>query len=357
MEVKENIPLASYTTFQIGGAARYFCEVSDEAGVREALGWAREKGVLFFVIGGGSNLLVPDAGLDGLVIRIVGEDFQSTGIRRESPALQRRDESTDFQMSAAGGPLPFQQKSLGAVPQTPRAKSAGVGEAVFFTDEGLEAKAGCNLLTLIRAAAAQKLGGWEKLSGIPGTIGGAVRGNAGAFGPEIKDFITWVRAINTKTEDVHEFSNAECEFDYRMSFFKKNPEWIILDVHVRLGGAEPQLIDETIREREKRHIQNVKAAGSFFMNPVAPQALVVEFETEKNTTSRGGRVPAGWLIEKAGMKGASLGGAQVSPQQANYIINASDQATAEEVRELAQKVKDEVENKFGVLLTEEAVVF
>lgn len=307
MEIRENVPLAPYTTFQIGGPARYFCEASGEAGVREALGWAREKGVPFFLIAGGSNLLVPDAGLDGLVIRMIGERFSIIDLGGQS---------------------------------------------------SLEAQAGCNLLTLIRAAAEQGLGGWEKLSGIPGTIGGAVRGNAGAFGPEIKDFVTWARAINTKTEDVHEFSNAECEFDYRMSYFKKNPEWIILDVHINLrGDASKVLIDETIREREKRHIQNVKAAGSYFMNPVAPLKIVSMFEEEKGVTSRGGRVPAGWLIEKTGMKGAQLGGAQVSPQQANYIINASGSATAEEVRELAQKVKDEVRRQFDVVLMEEAVVF
>lgn len=301
MDITENVPLAPFTTFEIGGAARYFCEVSDEAGVRDALGWAREKDVPFFILAGGSNVLIPDSGLDGLVIHITSEKFK-------------------------------------------------------FTDEGLEAQAGCNLLSLIRAAGAEGKGGWEKLSGIPGTIGGAVRGNAGAFGPEIKDFVTWVRAINTKTEDVHEFSVSECNFEYRMSYFKKNPEWIILDVHVKLGESNPGLIDETIKEREKRHIQNVKAAGSYFMNPVAPQAIVNLFENEKQTKSRGGRVPAGWLIEKAGMKGAKLGGAQVSSQQANYIINA-DNATAEDVRELAQKVKGEVGRQFDVSLAEEAVVF
>ena len=305
MEIRENVPLAPLTTFQIGGLARYFCEVADEAGVREVLGWAREHGVPFFVIAGGSNLLVPDEGLDGLVIRIVGEEFD-------------------------------------------------------VTEKGVEASAGCNLLSLIKAASAEGLGGWEKLAGIPGTIGGAVRGNAGAFGPEIKDFVTWVRAINTKTEDVREFSNAECAFEYRMSFFKKNPEWIILDAHLSLCQGETltlkRQIDETIKEREKRHIQNVKAAGSYFMNPVAPLHIVSMFEYEKNTTSRGGRVPAGWLIEKAGMKGAKLGGAQVSPQQANYIINA-DNATAEDVRELAAKVKEEVRRQFDIALVEEAVVF
>lgn len=301
MEIREQVQLSPLTTFEIGGTARYFCEVSDEAGVRDALGWAREKGVPFFVIAGGSNILVPDGALEGLVIRVGGEKFQ-------------------------------------------------------FTDEGLQAEAGCNLLHLIREAAKEGKGGWEKLAGIPGSIGGAVRGNAGAFGPEIKDFVTWVRAINTKTEDVHEFSASECHFDYRSSFFKKNPEWLILDVHVKLGESHREIIDETIAEREKRHIQNVKAAGSFFMNPVAPLHIVHMFEEEKSTKSRGGRVPAGWLIDKAGLKGMQLGGAQVSPQQANYIINTGG-ATAEDVRELAAKVKEEVLSRFGVTLSEEAVVF
>lgn len=301
MEIRENVPLSSLTTFDIGGPARYFCEVGDEAGVREALSWARAKGVPFFVIAGGSNLLIPDAGLDGLVIRMESEKFS-------------------------------------------------------FTDEGLEAQAGCNLLMLIRAAAAEGRGGWEKLAGIPGSIGGAVRGNAGAFGPEIKDFVTWVRAMNTTTEDVHEFSNAECAFDYRQSFFKKNPEWIILDVHVRLRECDAAVIENTIAEREKRHIQDVKAAGSYFMNPVASQHVVNEFEVEKNTASRGGRVPAGWLIEKAGMKGEREGGAQVSPMQANYIINTGN-ATAADVRTLAERVRQKVREDSGVELREEAVVF
>jgi len=312
MEVRDNVPLAPLTTFGIGGTAEYFVEVSDEAGVREALSWARAKGVSFYIIAGGSNLLVPDAGLDGLVIRITGGTFS-------------------------------------------------------ITDEGMEAQAGCVLLDLIRGAAAEGKGGWEKLAGIPGTIGGAVRGNAGAFGPEIKDFITWVRAMNTKTEDVHEFSNAECEFDYRMSFFKKNPEWIVLDVHLALqqddtsrntgerGVTLLQAIEETIHEREKRHIQDVKAAGSYFMNPVASQHVVNMFEEEKKTESRGGRVPAGWLIEKAGMKGEKEGGAQVSPMQANYIINTDD-ATASDVRALAERVRAAVEKESGVRLHEEAVV-
>lgn len=304
LDIQENKSLSALTTFQIGGPARYFVEVKTEDNIRDALGWAREHDVPFTVLAGGSNVLIPDEGIDGLVIRITGDNFGITGTT-------------------------------------------------------LEAEAGCNLLTLIRAAADEGLGGWEKLAGIPGTIGGAARGNAGAFGPEIKDFLMYAHAINTKTEDPHEFTNAECEFAYRVSYFKKNPEWIITKVHVKLEKVDPTeskaAIEATIREREKRHIQNVRAAGSYFLNPIAPSNIVAMFETEKATQSRGGRVPAGWLIERAGMKGARVGGAMSSEQHPNYLVNV-DKAKASEVRELALKIKESVKSQFGMALEEEAVV-
>lgn len=304
LEIVHNKPLSPLTTFGIGGPAKHYVQVKNEDEIRDALGWSREQDVPFFVIGGGSNLLIPDEGFDGLVIHIVGDRFD-------------------------------------------------------FSGDVLEADAGCNLLTLIRAASEQGLGGWEKLSGIPGTIGGAVRGNAGAFGPEIKDFLVYAHAINTKTEDTHEFSNAECEFAYRQSHFKKNPEWIITKVHIRLQNVDPKesiaLTEATIREREKRHIQNVRAAGSFFMNPIAPHHIVNMFESEKGVESRGGRVPAGWLIEKAGLKGSREGDAQSSEQHPNYLVNVG-QASAREVRELAERIKREVEEKFDIRLEEEAVI-
>jgi len=304
LDIQQNKPLSDLTTFEIGGPAKYYVEVTNEEGIRDALGWAREHDESFFVMGGGSNLLIPDEGFDGLVIRIVSEQFG-------------------------------------------------------FTGDILEADAGCNLLHLIRAASEQGLGGWEKLGGIPGTIGGAVRGNAGAFGPEIKDFLVYAHAINTKTEDTHEFSNAECEFAYRQSYFKKNPEWIITKVHIKLEKVNPEAgkaeIEATIKEREKRHIQDVRAAGSFFLNPVAPVHVVSTFEQEKGVESRSGRVPAGWLIEKAGLKGTRLGGAQSSEQHPNYLVNVEN-AKASEVRELADRIKRTVEEKFGVILEEEAVI-
>ena len=113
-------------------------------------------------------------------------------------------------------------------------------------------------------------------------------------------------------------------------------------------------MEATIAEREKRHLQNVRAAGSYFTNPIAPADIVAQFEAEKGTKSRENRVPAGWLIEKAVFKGATLGGAQSSMMHPNYLLNASGTATAAEVRELAATIKQAVREQFGVELTEEA---
>lgn len=304
INIKENVPLSSLTTFEIGGAARYFVETKTEDEMREAIAWAHEKGIRPVILAGGSNVLVPDQGIDGLVIQIASDIFS-------------------------------------------------------FADTELAADAGCNLLKLIRHASARGLGGWEKLSGIPGTIGGAVRGNAGAFGPEIKDFITKVRAFDAETGEMREFENEFCDFSYRHSFFKDHPEWIITRAIIRLHGVEigesTSLIEDTIAERERRHIQNVRAAGSYFVNPVAPGEIQELFEKEKGAKSREGRVPAGWLIEKAGMKGARVGGAEASVQHPNYLVNVEN-ATSADVRSLADKVRSAVESQFGIVLQEEAAI-
>ncbi len=304
LTIQEHIPLAPKTTFGIGKTARYFVEVKTEEEIKEAIAWARGKGVSPIVLSGGSNVLLPDEELNALVINIVSNDYS-------------------------------------------------------FAGEELEADAGCNLLHLIETAADRDIGGWEKLAGIPGTIGGAVRGNAGAFGPEIRDFVVRVRAFDAELCEAREFDNDACDFAYRHSFFKDHPEWIITRIWMKLEksntAASRQLVEETIHERERRHIQNVRAAGSFFVNPVAPEAVRKMFEKEKGVKSREGRVPAGWLIEKVGLKGARVGDATASEQHPNYLKNDGN-ATAAQVKELAQKIKDAVRGKFGIELKEEAVV-
>ena len=302
LQIKENIVLAPFTTFKIGGAAKYFVDVHSDEDLREALAWAHEKNIRPMILAGGSNVLVADTGFDGLVIHIRSDTFSFAGVE-------------------------------------------------------LGADAGCDLLTLIRAASERGLGGWEQLAGIPGTIGGAVRGNAGAFGTEIKNFAHTIRALNKDTGEIREFNTAECTFSYRQSFFKNHPEWIITHVFIGLLKVNTtesnKHIEETIAEREKRHLQNVQAAGSYFMNPKTPQYVQELFESEKKMKSREGRVPAGWLIEKAGMKGAVIGGAQASEQHPNYIVNIGN-ATSEDVRKLAFEIKIAVHTQYGVTLQEEA---
>jgi UDP-N-acetylmuramate dehydrogenase len=304
LAIQEHIPLAPLTTFEIGGAARYFIAIHTQEDLQEALSWSKEHALPFAILAGGSNVLVSDTGFEGLVIHIASNNYS-------------------------------------------------------FTGSSLVADAGCSLLTLIRKASENGLGGWEKLAGIPGTIGGAARGNAGAFGTEIKDVITEVCALHRDTFEVRIFTNTECDFSYRHSFFKSHSEWIITQVVSQLPQVTPaeskRLIDETITEREKRHLQNVRAAGSYFMNPVAPTSVVQLFEKEKNVSAREGRVPAGWLIEKAGMKGARVGGAIASLQHPNYIVNVEN-ATSDDVQKLAHNIKNAVKMQFGITLVEEAVV-
>jgi UDP-N-acetylmuramate dehydrogenase len=304
IEIQENVPLAPLTSFKIGGTAKFFAEVQSDEDLREVLAWAHEKGIRFSILSGGSNVLVSDGGFDGLIIHIVSSMFS-------------------------------------------------------FAGNEIAADAGVNLLSLIRAASDKGLGGWESLAGIPGTIGGAVRGNAGAFGSEIKDFLVKAGALHVQTGEVREFNNAECSFSYRDSFFKHHPEWIITRVVIKLPQVKPAesraLIEQTIEEREKRHLQNVKAAGSYFMNPKAPKHVQELFESEKGIAAREGRVPAGWLIEKVGMKGAMEGGAMASLQHPNYLVNTGN-ATAENVRKLALAIKLAVHTQFGIILTEEAAL-
>ncbi len=302
LNIREHVPLAPLTTFRIGGSARYFVEVRSKEEVRAALAWTQQKKVPFFVLAGGSNVLVSDSGFDGLIIKVAFEKVLIDGAR-------------------------------------------------------VTAGAGTVLLDTIKAAADASLSGWENMAGIPGTIGGAVRGNAGAFGTEVKDVAVQVCALNVKDGRVQTFDRDACDFGYRHSFFKNHRQWVILFVTFALKKGDSvaihRKIEQTIAEREKRHLQNVRAAGSFFMNPIVRREIQELFEKDRGVKSRGGRVPAGWLIEQVEMKGKQIGGALCSPQHPNYIVNATGDATAEDVIMLASMIKMRVRDRMGVQLQEE----
>ena len=308
MEMQERVKLAPYTSFDIGGEARYFVEVSNEDELREALAFANSKQLKFFIISGGSNVLLPSDDFGGLVIRIIAESGQGYKIYKDN----------------------------------------------------LIASAGAILMDIIEAAGLAGLVGLEDMYGIPGSVGGALRGNAGAFGTEMKDVVSKVRAINLQTGEVKDFSNKECEFEYRNSYFKAHPEWVILTIVFKLtaeGGSNElkQQREEILAKRGGKHNQDVKCAGSFFKNPLGTPEAIEMFEREKGVKARGGRVPAGWLIDKCELKGTAVGGAKCSEQQANYIINFNN-ATQRDVLELRDIIIKKVQDTFSTTLEPEVMV-
>ena len=304
MDMRPNVPLAPLTTFAIGGPAAWLSEAASVDDMRHAYAYAEEKSLPVVVLGGGSNVLAPDEGLRALVVRVANR-------------------------------------------------------GIIFDGTMMRVAAGENLIDAVRAAAGKGLGGLESLAGIPGTVGGAVRGNAGAFGTEIKDALVSATVLDARTGEVRALSNDECGFAYRTSRIKEHPGLIVLEAEFNLAPIEPMEADKrimhTLAERTKRHIQDIKSAGSFFKNPVVSRELQELFEREKGAASKGGRVPAGWLMDRAGMRGARAGNAVASEYHTNYFLNAGN-ATAAQVKELAARAKREVHAKFGVLLEEEASV-
>ena len=220
-EIKENILLAPYTVFKIGGPARFFCEVKDKEDLAEAFLLAKEKSLPVFVLGAGSNVLVSDEGFAGLVIKI---NFGGLNV------------------------VPTQGRDGGSK---------------------IVASAGVSMARAVNFAAENNLGGFEWGVGIPGTIGGSVFGNAGCYGWEIKDVVDSVEIFDG--ESFKNLRNSECRFTYRDSIFKKHPDWIIFGATLKLAPAGPKESRAKILEYSKKRAvsQNIgsECAGCIFKNP------------------------------------------------------------------------------------------
>lgn len=302
IEPKENVLLAPFTSFGIGGPARYLAEVRDADQLREALRFARDQGLPFFLMGGGSNILVSDRGFGGVVIRLSGG-----AVRREGNEV--------------------------------------------------EAEAGVDLTGLVHATADWGLSGAEPLAGIPGLVGGAVRGNAGAYGGSLGEVCQTVRVLDSGTLEELSLGGQACRFAYRNSRFKEEPGLVVLSARLVLTPAPVeetrQRVAATLAKRAARNLQCEGSVGSFFMNPrVEDQELIARFEQHQKVHSREGRIPAGWLIDQASLRGERVGGAQISALHANYLVNAGG-ASARDVLLLARLVKERVRQATGVRLEEE----
>lgn len=218
--------------------------------------------------------------------------------------------------------------------------------------------AGAKLMDLLMYAAENNMSGGENLAGIPGSVGGAIRGNAGAFGSEMKDIIKEVHAIDATNGKTQVFTNADCVFGYRTSFFKKNPQFIIISATFAFTPGLKKNIEAAmytiIGKRNNKQIQDIKSAGSWFVNPEVDKKLQDVFEKDSGQKTHNGRVPAGWLLQSCGLFQKRIGDIQAGIQHANYFINMG-KGTAEQAMQLSAVAKTRVRDEFDVQLKEEVV--
>ena len=303
IEIQKNIPLAPLTTFKIGGPAKFFCEVSSEEELIEALQYARDNDLQFFILGGGSNVLVNDAGFDGLVIKIKFIEFN-----------------------------------------------------VDVEKNKITVGAGVPLSRVVRDSIANNFTGMEWAAGIPGTIGGAIRGNARAFGRNTGMTIESVSVLDINEMKEYVCAKEECQFEYFGSIFKLKPNLIILAAIIKLEkGNKDKSWSEAMDIIKKRNVMHPQESspGSFFLNPVvADEKLRVKFEKDTGKVLGDGKIPAGWLIEEAGLKGKKMGGVMVSEKHANFVVNLGT-GTAQDVIMLSSFIKMKIRDEFGVQLREE----
>jgi UDP-N-acetylmuramate dehydrogenase len=334
--IRERVPLAPLTTLGLGGPAQYLAECRTTEEITEAVRWAAAQRLPVTILGGGSNVVLPDEGLRGLVLRVMTTR------------------------------LAFRESS---------------GE--------VEAEAGVSWDALVQGAVARNWAGVECLSGIPGTVGGAPIQNVGAYGQEIASTLRSVTCLDRATISVHTFEQGDCAFAYRTSRFKERDRgrYVVLAVSYRLtpGGA-PQItyadvvkavtpsatLGEVrdavlaIRRSKGMLIESADAhrsAGSFFTNPTIDEAALqtLDARCRESGLPPVPRYPAGpgrvklsaaWLVERAGFtRGFRKGGVGVSPHHSLALVNLG--GTTLELLSLARDIMDAVEARFGVRLTPE----
>ncbi len=309
--LRQNVSLKDFSNYKIGGPAAYFLEAKTKEELVEGLKeWrvvskdlrAEQKKV--FVLGGGTNILFSDQGFPGLVIKIFLD-------------------------------------------------------AISFSGQTLSVGAGTLISALTDFCIAHALSGFEWAGGMPGTVGGAIRGNAGAFGGETNDNLLRVESLNLDNFGINQKSREECDFSYRSSIFKTkalNEVIISADFVLKKGDREEiaKQIREKIEFRQTKHPLDNPNAGSVFKN-VPLENVPAEYRDELLQYVKKDPipvVPAGKLIFLAGLKGRKVGGAAVSDKHTNFIVNLGN-ATADNVKDLIAIVKNEVKQKYGLELEEE----
>ncbi|MGP8248320.1 MAG: UDP-N-acetylmuramate dehydrogenase [Bryobacteraceae bacterium] len=299
LTILRSAPLAGYTRFGIGGEADWLVDAASVPAFIAALEVARRAGLASAVIGGGTNLVVSDAGFRGMVLR-----FRAAAIRAEGACVS--------------------------------------------------VQAGADLQELVDFTTARGLKGLETLAGIPGWVGAAIYGNAGAYGHSISERVARVEYFDGAA--VRQLDHSACQFRYRESIFKQHKEWIVLSAELRMEQAEAAELQaatgEIVAVRNRKFPPTMKCAGSIFKNLLLaelPGPLQSEIPA---STVREGKVPAAWFLERIGAKSLQRGGIRVADYHANLIYNAGG-GTAAELRELIGELEAKVEARFGILLAPE----
>jgi UDP-N-acetylmuramate dehydrogenase len=299
LSILENIPLAGYTRFEIGGPARALADAATEGALIEVLGAIEESREQCAVIGGGTNLVAGDEGYPGVVVRYTNS-------------------------------------------------------AIEFDGDTATVAAGALLQDLVNAAIERGLKGLETMTGIPGWVGGAVYGNAGAYGQAIQERIVGVRFLERGC--VREISNADCQFAYRESRFKSRKDWVILSVTLRLEPADARdlrsIANGILEIRNDKYPPSMRCAGSIFKNLLWAQLPEAVRAVLPATVVRDGKVPSAYFLEHAGAKGLRRGAVRVADYHANLIYNEGG-GTAREVCDLIAELKRRVHDRFELDLEEE----
>ncbi len=343
-EIQNDISLAEFSTFKIGGKARYLIVAQDESDVIKGIEFAEKKKLATFILGGGSNVLISDTGFNGLVILIA-----LRGIK-----ISAEQDGKAFITAQAGEDW---------------------DEFVAFCVE-------------------KKFQGIECLSGIPGFVGGTPVQNVGAYGQEVSESIFSVKVFDRQTKQIKELTNKECGFAYRTSIFnttEKNRFVVLAVTFVLTSGGKPQISYADLQKRFENKTPDLKetrdavceiraikamlvrqtgadarSAGSFFKNPIVSnekfaelkkiaEALKIENIPQYKVDERHVKIPAAWLIEKAGFyKGFTRNNAGLSTKHTLALTNRGG-ATAREILELKTEIQNKVNKLFGIELTVEPV--
>ncbi len=297
----KNEPLAPHTTFRLGGKAKYFFTTNNKEELVACVKLAKKEKMSCNVMGGGSNTIFPDKGFNGLVVKYHGGKLSAKNL-----------DGTKIKVDVC---LP--------------------------------------LWELVNFSVKNSLSGLEYLSGIPGNVGGAVVGNAGAYNHFIGDLVESVEIFDG--QKIRQLANKDCRFGYRDSIFKKK-NWVILSVVLNLIKGDKKTLTkisrDLIKNRNEKYDYNIFCAGSFFKNiPLkkVPKALLKKIDPTKIA---GGKLSVGYLLEEVGAKSLKIGGISVASFHGNFLVNDGTGKTAD-LKKLANKLKTLVKNKFGIELEEE----